>query len=264
MFRSMTSNVSALSGSVANGHQTLHFVSPTPSKIPYGGFSPVRLQTRLTPRPPSWAMPCSLIGRHCRYLRPGRFVRSGSYDQPAPKTSDHDCGSSGPQLPAGSSVRSDQRLLWPHLRLCQPPDGLWIIPPGCGTVPPATEGPQFTLPILPFHAAARTPVVPMIACDNAYITGAAFATFALARQPHVPRIRIKWGRVTKLQRSLNATAWKDCLPRSGQGFYYRACVGRVAPHSHVDYDSMVHCQLPLPDSLRRDGQPYGLRTKGTK
>ena len=71
---------------------------------------PVRLQTRLTPRPPSRARPHPLIGRHCRYLRPRRFVRSGSCDQAAPKTSDHDRESSGPWLPsrlycpAGSSL----------------------------------------------------------------------------------------------------------------------------------------------------------------
>jgi hypothetical protein len=35
MFRSMTSDVSALSNIVANGHQTVHLVSSTPSKIPY-------------------------------------------------------------------------------------------------------------------------------------------------------------------------------------------------------------------------------------
>ena len=46
MGRPMTSNVSTLSGIVANGHQAMHFVSSVPSKIPYGGFSPVRLQTR--------------------------------------------------------------------------------------------------------------------------------------------------------------------------------------------------------------------------
>jgi hypothetical protein len=45
MIRPMTSDVSALSGIVANGHQAVHFVSSAPSKIPYGGFSPVRLQT---------------------------------------------------------------------------------------------------------------------------------------------------------------------------------------------------------------------------
>jgi hypothetical protein len=43
--RPATSGVSALSGCVAKGHQALHYVSSSPSKIPYGGFSPVRLQT---------------------------------------------------------------------------------------------------------------------------------------------------------------------------------------------------------------------------
>ena len=43
MIRPMTSNVAALSGIVANGHQAIHFVSSAPSKIPYGGFSPVRI-----------------------------------------------------------------------------------------------------------------------------------------------------------------------------------------------------------------------------
>src|SRR5438105_1476132 len=99
MIRPMASNVSALSGIVATGHQAMHFVSSAPSKIPYGGFSPVRLQTRLTRRPPSRACPRPLIGRHCRYLRPRCFIRSGSFDQPAPTTSDHDRESSGPWLP---------------------------------------------------------------------------------------------------------------------------------------------------------------------
>jgi len=48
--------------------------------------------------------------------------------------------------PTGSIDRPDHRLLWPHLRLCRPPAGLWIIPSGCLPVP--TEGPQFTLPVL--------------------------------------------------------------------------------------------------------------------
>ena len=100
MIRPMTSNVSALSGIVANGHQAIHFVSSAPSKIPYGGFSPVRLQTRFTPRPPSPTLPRRLIGRRCRYLVSRRFIRSGSCDQPAPRTSDHDHESSGPWLPS--------------------------------------------------------------------------------------------------------------------------------------------------------------------
>ena len=99
MIRPMASNVSTLSGCVANSHQAIHLVSSAPSKIPYGGFSPVRLQTRLTPRPPSRTSLRPLIGRHCRDLRPRRLVRSRSCDQAAPKTSDHDRESSGPWLP---------------------------------------------------------------------------------------------------------------------------------------------------------------------
>jgi hypothetical protein len=72
------------------------------------------------------------------------------------------------------------------------------------------------------------------------------------------------GRLTKLQRSLDATAWRDCLPRSGQGFYDRACLGRVTPDTQVGYDWMAHRHLPSPDLHRRDGQPYGLRPKETK
>lgn len=44
MGRPATSAVSALSGFVAYGRQAVHHVSSPPSKIPYGGFSPVRLQ----------------------------------------------------------------------------------------------------------------------------------------------------------------------------------------------------------------------------
>lgn len=99
MFRPVTSNVSALSSFVAKGHQTLHFVSSTPSKIPYGGFSPVRLQTRLTPRPPSRASRRPLIGRHCSYLHPQLCFRSRTCVQAELSTSDRNHESSGPWLP---------------------------------------------------------------------------------------------------------------------------------------------------------------------
>jgi hypothetical protein len=54
--RPVTSVVSALWGFVANGHQAVRHVSSDPSKIPYGGFSPVRLQT-------------GTVRRHLRRLR---------------------------------------------------------------------------------------------------------------------------------------------------------------------------------------------------
>ena len=55
MFRLASSDVSAVSGCVANARQTLHHVSCTPSKIPYVGFSPIRLQTGIPTRPSSIA-----------------------------------------------------------------------------------------------------------------------------------------------------------------------------------------------------------------
>jgi len=51
LVRTVTSRVSAVSSFVANGHQSLQYVSSSPSKIPYVGFSPVRLQTGIQPRP---------------------------------------------------------------------------------------------------------------------------------------------------------------------------------------------------------------------
>src|SRR5437762_3165865 len=117
MIRPMASNVSALSGNVANGHQAIHFVSSAPSKIPYGGFSPVRLQTRFPQRPPSRYCSCPLIGRHRQGVRLRRFVRIQTAPRLlTPTTSPVALGS-----PSSFSVRLDHRLLWPHLRLCRPP-----------------------------------------------------------------------------------------------------------------------------------------------
>jgi len=67
VFRSVTSKVSAISSFVAKGHQTMHCVSSSLSKIPYGGFSPVRLQTGIQPQP-------SLVG--CGLSARPTFTRS--------------------------------------------------------------------------------------------------------------------------------------------------------------------------------------------
>ena len=261
MFRPVTSDVSALSGNVANGHQTLHFVSSTPSKIPYNGFSPVRLQTRLTPRPPSPAPPRRLIGRHCRYLRPRRCIRNGTCVQSAPKTSDHDRGSSGPWLPsrlccpAGSSLTmatsaplsAIQRLMHYSVRL---------------RVPPASP-----------RGSPISSATPFLPCRHPYPSGAHDCTrrclrrgFCLRRlctgsATTSPTFPDRVGCVTRLQCSLHATAWRGCWPCSGQDVYYRACIGRVTPKAHVGYDWMVHRHLPSPDSHRLDWQPYGLQAK---
>jgi hypothetical protein len=258
MVRSMTSDVSALSSVVANGHQTLHFVSSAPSKIPYGGFSPVRLQTRLTQRPPSRAFKLPLIGRHCRYLVSRRLIRSRTFVQAAPRTSDHDRESSGPWLRRRLFCPSASSLTMATSALLRPPNGLWIIPSGCEPVSPAAEGPQFTLPFRSPHAAARTPVAPAIALNDVLIAGFVFAELAPARQPQFPTAPNRVGSVTRLQRSLHATAWSVAGPASARTFTTElSWVG--SPPAQVGYDWMVHRHLPSPDFHRLDWQHYGLR-----
>ena len=260
MIRPMTSSVSALSSIVANGHQALHFVSSAPSKIPYGGFSPVRLQTRLTPRPPSPACPRQLIGRHCRYLRPRRFIRGRSYDQAAPRTSDHDRESSGPWLPnrlfcpVGSSLtmatsaplRAARRLMDYSARLRDQPTSL--------RGSPIYSASPFTPCRCPYSGGSNDG---LRQCLNRRFCLRQIRTGSATTCPTIPE---PVGRVTKRQHSLNATAWRCCLPCSDQDFYDRACTGRVTPFACVGYDWMVHCHLPSPDSHRLDWQPYGLRT----
>jgi hypothetical protein len=252
MIRPMTSNVAALSGIVANGHQAIHFVSSAPSKIPYGGFSPVRLQTRLTQRPPSPAYRRRLIGRHCRYLRLRRLIRSRTCVQAAPKTSDHDRGSRGPWLPnrlycpAGSSLTmtpsaplsATRRLMHYSARLRDRPTSR--------RGSPIYSASPFTPCRRPYSGGSRD-------CPERCLhRGYCLRHFSTGSATPIPTTPDPVGRVTKLQRSLNATTWRCCSPRSGQGFYDRACVGRVTPDAHVGYDWMVHRHLPSPDFHRLD------------
>ena len=145
MSRPMTSGVSALSGNVANSHQAIHFVSSAPSKIPYGGFSPVRLQTSqpavifrgmASPRyrllPPAWTFTHFLFGY--LGLRPIQTCRTSSQTRP----------SSGPWL--------RRRLFCPLASsLTMATSALLRATPGLCSYPQRSrpaEGPHFYLPEL--------------------------------------------------------------------------------------------------------------------
>ena len=237
MIRSMTSNVSALSGIVANGHQTIHFVSSAPSKIPYGGFSPVRLQTRLTPRPPSQAYPRLLISRHCRYLRRQRFIRSWSCDQAVPATSDHDRESSGPWLPVRLYCPVGSSLTMATSAPLSATQRLMNYSTGLREQPASRRG-------SPIYSAS-----PFTPCRRPYSGGSHECAQRCLPRGHWPSPSLHWlgnhmasrsrtseGCVTKLQRSLYATARRCCSPRSGQGFYDQAFMDGVTPKVHVGYD----------------------------
>ena len=259
MIRPTASNVSALSSIVANGHQAIHFVSSAPSKIPYGGFSPVRLQTHLMPRPSSRACRRLLIGRHCRCLRPRRFVRSGSCDQPAPRTSDHDRGSSDPWLPfrlyfpEGSSLTmatsaplsATQRLMDYSARL---------------RVRPANRRGSPIYSANPFtpcrHPYPGGPSGCVQRCLHRWFCLRRISTGSTTTNPTTPN---QVGSVTRLQRSLHATAWMCCLSCFGQDVYYRAFLGRVAPSPRSVMTGWFHRHLPSPDFHRLNWQRYGLR-----
>ena len=119
-------------------------VSSSPSKIPYVGFSPVRLQAGSplrpsTPTPGSSARPAytSSIGT----LYAAQVLPSFPSD-PARATAPHwtsrigPCGQAalgsvgrtlqprGPSLSRGLCCPAGSPLLWPHLRLSAPPTGL--------------------------------------------------------------------------------------------------------------------------------------------
>ena len=264
MIRPMTSHVSTLSGCVANGHQAIHFVSSAPSKIPYGGFSPVRLQTPFTPRPPSRTCPRPLIGRHCRYLRPRRCFRSGPFGQSAPTTSDHDRESSGPWLPVrlycpvGSSLTmatsaplpATQRLMDYSVRLRDQP--------ASRRESPIYSANPFTPCRRPYSGGPRD-------CIRRCLRGGCcLRQIRIGSATTIPTNSERVGRVTKLQHSLYATAWRCCSPYSDQDFYDRACVGRVAPFPTSVMTRWIHRQFPSPVFHRLDWQPYGLRTNYTK
>ena len=218
MIRPMTSNVSALSGIVANGHQAIHFVSSAPSKIPYGGFSPVRLQTSLTPQPPSRAQMSPLIGCHCSCPRPQRFIRRRTCVQAALRSSTRTTGPVALGSLAGYSVRPDHRLLWPHLRLCQPPHRLMNYSVRLRGHPASHRG-------SPIYSAS-----PFIPCRHPYPGGPSdcfrqclHRRFCLGRistgsATTYPTTPDQVGSVTGLQCSLHAAAWSVAGPAPARTF----------------------------------------------
>jgi hypothetical protein len=125
-----------------NDQRQITCVFPSPSKIPYGGFSPVRLQTEIQP-PPSASRRELSAARMPRSNTPYRRPQSKHPDHAAHQRANRSEPSSAPGLSgtitssrgqfrpealgsaAGCHVPPHQRLLWPHpslslssIRLC--------------------------------------------------------------------------------------------------------------------------------------------------
>ena len=111
-------------------------VFPSPSKIPYGGFSPVRLQTEIQPQPSTMlpALSAARIRSAAKsYMRPqpkhpvraahSRANRSRTVCSGPIGTLPSSTGQFRPEAlgsPAGYVVLPAQRLLWPHPSLARP------------------------------------------------------------------------------------------------------------------------------------------------
>ena len=263
MFRPVTSAVSALWGFVANGHQAVHHVSSSPSKIPYGGFSPVRLQTE-------WA------NRHlrrrvlARRLIGGQRIRHLSTlaltgNLPSQAVRGTPGGPLSVQRPLARQRVVLSRQLKRYYGLIRASDALRPAYVFTGRSLPlgrTPEGPQFKLRVcasVPFPVPRRirwpsTVVLPPVL---------AFARFAGARHPHAHLSRFLWrfNEAAEFALCCGPEAWL-ALHRQGR------LLSSFHPMSHLTGTSNMTTRqtvnLPRPDFHRLDTQPYGLRAKQTQ
>jgi hypothetical protein len=229
MFRPMTSNVSALSGIVANGHQTVHPGSSAPSKIPYGGFSPVRLQAGCQRRP---SLPNGSFDATTVAISSVRVLFRSRAHRPAALTA-----SVTTHLPSGP---------WLRRRLCCPPASSLTMATSELLRRPAgfmhylrralrvAEGPHFQLPELAdvppslprwFQGTLTNPSLDF-----------AFAKSEAARQPQDPHTGLRVADLTRLQRSLHAAARQLASPAPDGTFTTElACAGSLQTQVGHDY-----------------------------
>ena len=217
MCRSVASNVSALSSGVANSNQTMQLVSSSLSKIPYGGFSPVRLQTGSPRRPSCEHCTLKLIRRASAALGPcsRNGIRNGSSITAPPV-----------QRPLAR-----QRVMLSHRVIAYyglirdsgfhtPTYALSGALCGPTTSHRKPEVPQFTLHVFHRRAALRTPVDCAIAPDCYFNAHTSLRHFRSGSAPTSPHNRVTVACVTRLQVSLYATARRLARPAPARTFTF--------------------------------------------
>ena len=221
MFRPMTSSVSILSDYVANGHQVMHSVSSSLSKIPYGGFSPVRLQTESASRH---------LRRRARTRRliGGQWFRRCAPVALAGNSAGHLPEPFGPEAlgsPAGYAVPPGHCLLWPHPRLWPPSAGLLFFVRRTLQRP---ELPNFYLPVL----SSVLPALPRQTGRPATVgipTVIALAVLGTAQHLRAQASRFTPGCVTRLYSSLIAAARKMANPSPTRAFTFELSLHESPP-----------------------------------
>ena len=231
-------------------------VSPAPSKIPYGEFSPVRLQTSLH-RQPSRRSSRHLYVGYFHFRTPctpmssrGTFVQSGRGERR------HGCacpvalGSA-----SGFVVRRPQCLLWPHPRLWGSATAYAFVR---DVLKPQSFPNLLCLSFGPCHRPYPGGLddferlfIHHRCCFHPVCTDSA----TTASSPSGPA-----GCLTRLQHSLNATARYHRLPCPARAFTSELALPMSPPNS-VGYNYAGNSQFPRLVFHQPDKQPYGLHTR---
>ena len=231
MFRAATSSVSTLSGFMANGCQLDAPVFPSPSKIPYGGFSPVRLQTEIrmprssrlhtyTRLPPMSRVPVArfrAIHKRNALTRPSRPEALGS--------------------PAGYAVPPDHRLLWPHLRLSSPPvrlssSSVWLTP---AHLTRGIRASPFYSARLSLRAASYTPTPWLTAFNRFFVANSGLHHFRCGSAVISYALRNQHSRVTRQQNFLYDAAHRVACRSPATAFTIKLSPCK-SPFHGVDYN----------------------------
>ncbi len=220
--QSVASDVSALSSGVANGHQTIQHVSSSLSKIPYGGFSPVRLQTGSPRQPSCERCALKLIRRASATLGPliaitGMLTGPSVTAPPVQRPLTRLRVMLSRRVIAYYGLIRDSGLLPPTYALYG--GSLWpnYFPLGDQRFPNLL---CVSLTHVP-HSVPRWVVRLLLTVASSRIL--AFAIFVVARHPRLHKSG-SCGVLTRLQVSLYATARWACSPCPGQDFYFRAFI----------------------------------------
>ncbi len=218
MCRSVASDVSALSSGVANSDQTMQHVSSSLSKIPYVGFSPVRLQTGSPRRPSSSSARSYLYAVPVRPSDPiaiaGSLSGSSVTAPPVQRPLARQRVMLSHRVIAYYGLIRDSGLLPLIYYLIQRVSVAQLLPTG------RPELPQFTLRVFTHvpHSVPRQTVRLLVTVASSHIL--ASAIFALARHPLFPQNPVHCGVLTRLQVSLYATARWVCSPYPARTFTF--------------------------------------------
>ena len=211
MFRSMTSNVSALSSVVANGHQTVPAFSSPPLKFRTAGFPQYGFKLKRLWRPSLFAGGLSAL--------PAFTHRRRAYTP---------------------TLSEDRLFCGPHGHAWRTPSPLRFQVSSAGLCSTGTSEPKMRVsPLYSAHLCQRAvspaPVNRAIAHGCYFIARTSLRHFCTASAFTSPRRRFSRGTLTRLQSSLYATARWLARPSPTRAFTFELSAGS-SPRPAVEYD----------------------------